>query len=246
MSKKKKSTNKQKQRKRQINKQKEAERKRKKAKTKAAKQRKQAVKAGKTAASHTKSTNSKLGLRTNADINRINRAAQAGRRYAEAQQRALEKQQRQRLRNERSNKRLTTAIGHMMEGKKSALDRKGGDVAALKGLATLYYYESYWRGAGSEGMKNWTEHAVAGYAAEHNMNPNDVNLWSIAKNEMMPKLNARLLEVMDDDGLVEYDEYGTPMYKGSDLRTTDDIFQAMLDSGLYTPSDIVAIVRGIR
>lgn len=104
-----------------------------------------AYKSGKTAAS--KSQHYVKG--STGYIKTINRAIQQGRQYAINQAKAEAKLQRTRLRNERSNKRLMTSVGKMIEGKKSQLDRTGGDVATYKGLATLYYYENYWRAAGS-------------------------------------------------------------------------------------------------
>lgn len=129
-----------------------------------------------------------------------------------------------------------------MEGKPSGLKRKPTEATPFKGIGVLYATEKYWRGQ-ENGYKNWTEYARQGIAKEKGVDVRDVNLWT----EISPKVDQKVYEVLADtmqtNGEVTIGPGGVPIYKGKELSTVDDLFQAMKDTGNYSDSDIIALIR---
>lgn len=150
--------------------------------------------------------------------------------------------ERQRVRNDRSAKTFERNIGLMMEGKPSAYKRKVDASTPFMGVAALYATEKYWRGR-EDGYQNWSKYAREGIAAEKGVNVRDVNLWGEVKASVTTPAYNAILDVMTDDGSITFDEYGRPTYKGKTLNTLDDVFQAALDTGIYSKSDLIAIIR---
>lgn len=159
-----------------------------------------------------------------------------------AQEAAAERLERQRTRNDRSAAMFSRNIGLMMEGKPSGLQRNVTESTPFMGVAALYATERFWRGK-ENGYQNWTTYAREGIANEKGVNVRDVNLWTEVKTAVSSEAYKTLTETMLENGEVTIGPGGVPMYKGKELSTMDDAFQAAMDTGNYTISDLIALIR---
>lgn len=147
-----------------------------------------------------------------------------------AQEAAAEMLERQRTRNDRSAANFSRNIGLMMEGKPSGLQRNVTESTPFMGVAALYATERFWRGK-ENGYQNWTTYAREGIAKEKGVNVRDVNLWTEVKTAVSSEAYKTLTETMLENGEVTIGPGGVPMYKGKELSTMDDAFQAAMDTG---------------
>lgn len=82
-----------------------------------------------------------------------------------------------------------------------------------------------------------------GVAKEKGVDVRDVNLWSEISPQVDQKVYEVLADTMQTNGEVTIGPGGVPIYKGKELSTVDDLFQAMKDTGNYSDSDIIALIR---
>lgn len=162
--------------------------------------------------------------------------------FETAQEAAAEMLERQRTRNDRSAANFSRNIGLMMEGKPSGLKRNVTESTPFMGVAALYATERFWRGK-ENGYQNWSTYAREGIANEKGVNVRDVNLWTEVKTAVSSEAYKTLTETMLENGEVTIGPGGVPMYKGKELSTMDDAFQAAMDTGNYTISDLIALIR---